>query len=207
MSENKFDEKFLFFFDPVILDESKFLFGFSLKTGVIIFTIIMAIQACNSFFDIFNPNSFWNFLFSLFSFIFHSLIVFYSYLSLKKESYEDALRSYLIVSIVFLFSAFYYLLNSIHKILGFITPWNSDFLNLSILIFIFGYGLFLFFYLYFIYILYLYMIQLKDPEKFEKKKLEEKINSGIEEIKDSALSFLERSKDKLKNIDLFDLIN
>ena len=94
MSENKLVEKFLYFFDPVILDESKFLFGFSLKTGVIIFTIIMAIQACNSFFDIFNPYSFWNFLFSLFSFIFHSLIVFYSHLSLKKESYEDALRSY-----------------------------------------------------------------------------------------------------------------
>jgi hypothetical protein len=51
------------------------------------------------------------------------------------------------------------------------------------------------------------MIQLKDPEKFEKRKMEEKINSGIEEIKDSALSFLERTKDKLKNSDLFDLIN
>ncbi len=51
------------------------------------------------------------------------------------------------------------------------------------------------------------MIQLKDPEKYEKNKLEEKINSDIEEIKDSALSFIERSKDKLKNTDLFDLIN
>ena len=36
------DDKFLFFFDPVIL-EDKFLFGLSLKTGVQIFSIIKCI--------------------------------------------------------------------------------------------------------------------------------------------------------------------
>ena len=28
------EDKFLYFFNPVILDEKKFLFGFPLKTGV-----------------------------------------------------------------------------------------------------------------------------------------------------------------------------
>ena len=39
------DEKFLFFFEPQIMDEKKFLFGLSLKTGVQIFSVISLIQA------------------------------------------------------------------------------------------------------------------------------------------------------------------
>ena len=49
------DEKFLFFFDPQIMDEKKFLFGLSLKTGVQIFSVVALIQAISSFFDIFRP--------------------------------------------------------------------------------------------------------------------------------------------------------
>ena len=49
------EEKFLFFFEPRLMDEKKFLFIFSLKNGVQVFSVISLIQAINSFFDIFNP--------------------------------------------------------------------------------------------------------------------------------------------------------
>ena len=54
------DDKFLFFFNPQIVDE-KFLFGLPLKTGVFIFSVVVLIQALNAFFEIFKPNSFWIF--------------------------------------------------------------------------------------------------------------------------------------------------
>ena len=82
------DEKFLFLFDPIIIDQQKFLFGFSLKTGVQIFSLFTIIQAFNSFLDIFSPYSFWLFLISIFAFIFQFLIAFYAFISTLKNNYS-----------------------------------------------------------------------------------------------------------------------
>ena len=41
------DDKFLFFFDPIVIDE-KFLFGYPLKYGVYLFSIITGIQALSA---------------------------------------------------------------------------------------------------------------------------------------------------------------
>ena len=174
------DQKFLFFFDPVKMDEQKFLFGYSLKTGVQVFSVITIIQAINSFIDIFSPYSFWLFLISIIAFILQFLIGLYAFLSTSKNKYSYAKTSYLFISALFLIQAIYYISRSILKIIDFITPWDNDFLRLDFLIYIFGYGIFLFFYLYFIYILYIYMIQLKSssfPQNNEEVNL---LNSNFE---------------------------
>ena len=158
------DDKFLFFFEPVIL-EDKFFFGLSLKTGVQIFSIITLIQAINAFLDIFRPYSFWLFLISIIAFVIHFAVAFYAFLSTLKNNYSYSKVSYLIISVLFLIEAAYYISRSVLKIIDFITPWDADFLQLNFLIYIFGYGIFLLFYLYFIYILYRYMLQLKNGER------------------------------------------
>ena len=167
------DDKFLFFFEPVILEE-KFFFGLSLKTGVQIFSIITLIQAINAFLDIFRPYSFWLFIISIIAFVIHFAVAFYAFLSTLKNNYSYSKVSYLIISVLFLIEAAYYISRSVLKIIDFITPWDADFLQLNFLIYIFGYGIFLLFYLYFIYILYRYMLQLKNGEQ---SKNEEELGS------------------------------
>ena len=179
------DEKFLFFFDPVKMDEQKFLFGFSLKTGVQVFSAITIIQAINSFLDIFSPYSFWLFLISIIAFILQFLIGLYAFLSTLKNKYSYAKTSYIIISALFLIQAIYYISRSILKVIDFITPWDNDFLRLDFLIYIFGYGIFLFVYLYFIYILYIFMIHIKSsafPANIESQNNEESnlLNSNFE---------------------------
>lgn len=153
------DDKFLFFFTPVNIDE-KFLFGLSFKTGVQIFAVISLIQAISSFFDIFSPGSFWLFIVAILAFVIYLVISLYSFLATVKNKYIYAKVSYLISSVLFLLQALKYLCKSVIKIIEFITPWDGDFLRLDFLIYIFGHGIYLFLYLYLIYILYRYMIEL-----------------------------------------------
>ncbi len=167
------DEKFLFFFDPKIMDEKKFLFGFSLKTGVQIFSVVALIQAISSFFDIFNPGSFLMFFVNIVAFVIYLVIAFYAFLSTIKDNYLFAKVSYLTASVLFLLIAIKYVCKSIIKIIEFITPWDGDFLRLDFLVYIFGYGLFLFIILYFIYVLYHYMLELKNPNPIVQNNEEE----------------------------------
>ena len=44
------DEKFLFFFEPKLMDVNRFLFCLTVKTGTQVFSAIMLIQALSSFF-------------------------------------------------------------------------------------------------------------------------------------------------------------
>jgi len=162
------EKKFLFFFDSIILDEEKFLLGFSLKTGVQAFSIITFINAINAFLDIFVPYSLWLLIISLLAFIIHFLISFYSFASTIKGKSSYAKLSYIIISILFIIEAVYYISRSILKIIEFMTPWDRDFLQLDFLIYVFGYGIFLFIYLYFIYVLYLYVLQLQKEEFYKK---------------------------------------
>ena len=155
------DEKFLFFFDPKIMDEKKFLFGLSLKNGVQIFSAVILIQAISSFFDIFSPGSFLNFFAKIIAFAIYFVAGFYALLSTLKNNYSYAKCAYIVISIVFLFNALYYVCKSLIKIIEFITPWDGDFLQLDFLVFVFGYGVFLFIYLYLIYVLYHFMLEIK----------------------------------------------
>lgn len=158
------DDKFLFFFNPVNVEE-KFMFGLTLKNGVLIFAVITLIQAISSFFDIFSPDSFWLFLVAIVAFIIYLVISVYAFLGALKENYSYTRVSYLIISALFLIEALRYVCKSVIKIIEFITPWDGDFLRLDFLVYVFGYGMYLFIYLYFIYILYRYMIQLKNPSQ------------------------------------------
>ena len=154
------DDKFLFFFDPQLVDE-KFLFGLPLKTGVFIFSVVALIQALNAFFEIFKPNSFWLFIVSIIAFLVYFAVAFYAFLGALQNNYSYARLSYIIIAVLFLIEALKYVCKSIYKTIEFITPWDGDFLRLDFLVYIFGYGVYLFIYLYLIYILYRFMIQTK----------------------------------------------
>ena len=155
------DEKFLFFFDPKLVDE-KFLFGLPLKTGALIFSAVVLIQSLSAFFEIFSPDSFWIFLVSIFAFLVYFVIAFYAFFGATRNNYSYVKVSYLIIAFLFLIEALKYVCKSIYKTIEFITPWDGDFLRLDFLIYIFGYGAYLFIYLYLIYVLYRFMLQAKN---------------------------------------------
>ena len=162
------DDKFLFFFDPVIVDE-RFLFGLPFKTGVYIFSAVALIQSLDALFDIFRPESFWLFFVSIIAFAIYFTIAFYAFMGAVHNNYNYAKVSYYLIAFFFCIEALRYVCKSIYKTIEFITPWDGDFLRLDFLIYIFGYGLYLFIYLYLIYSLYRYMIQVKnggDPGSF-----------------------------------------
>ena len=137
------DDKFLFFFDPQLVDE-KFLFGLPLKTGVFIFSVVALIQALNAFFEIFKPNSFWLFIVSIIAFLVYFTVAFYAFLGALQNNYSFVRLSYIIIAVLFLIEALKYVCKSIYKTIEFITPWDGDFLRLDFLVYIFGYGVYLF---------------------------------------------------------------
>ena len=174
------DDKFLFFFPPVNVEE-KFLFGLSFKTGVQIFAVITLIQAISSFLDIFSPGSFWLFIVAIFALVVFGVISFYAFLATLKENYSYAKVGYLIAAFIFLLAALKYLCKCVIKTIEFITPWDGDFFRLNFLVYIFGRGLYLFIYLYFIYILYRYMLQLNNKDGISNpQNNEEEINLSNE---------------------------
>ena len=95
------DEKFLFFFDPEIV-EQKFLFGLPFKTGAYIFSTVICIQALSAFFNIFRPESFWLFLVYIVAFLVYFTIAFYGFLGAMKDNYHYTKVSYLIIAALFL---------------------------------------------------------------------------------------------------------
>ena len=155
------DEKFLFFFDPKLVDE-KFLFGLPLKTGVFIFSAVVLIQALSAFFEIFSPDSFWIFIVSIFASLIYFGIAFYAFFGATQNNYLFIKTSYLVIAFLFLIEALKYVCKSIYKTIEFITPWDGDFLRLDFLIYVFGYGVYLFIYLYLIYVLYRFMLESKN---------------------------------------------
>jgi len=179
------DNKFLFFFNPEIVDE-KFLFGLPLKTGVFIFSGVVLIQALNAFFEIFSPDSFWIFIVSIIAFLIYLIIAFYAFLGALQNNYSFIKISYIIIAVLFLIEALRYVCKSIYKTIEFITPWDGDFLRLDFLVYIFGYGVYLFIYLYLIYILYRFMIQAKNgggvSEKNDNLNNDERIILDVDEM-------------------------
>ena len=155
------DDKFLFFFNPEIVD-AKFLFGLPLKTGVFIFSVVALIQALNAFFEVFKPNSFWIFIVSIIAFLIYFIIAFYAFVGALQNNYSFVKLSYSIIAVLFLIEALRYVCKSLYKTIEFITPWDGDFLKLDFLVYVFGYGVYLFIYLYLIFLLYRFMIQLQN---------------------------------------------
>ena len=169
------DEKFLFFFEPQLMDEKKFLFGLSLKNGVQVFSLVSLIQAISSFFDIFNPGSFIMFFANIIAFAVYLVIALYAFLSTLKNNYTYARVSYLISAALFLINAVRYVCKSIIKTIKFLTPWEQKFLKIEFLAYVFGYGLLLFIVLYLIYVLYHYMRELKNQNVVQNIENEESI--------------------------------
>ena len=155
------DEKFLFFFKPYIIGEEKFLSLCPIETGMIIFLVVITIQALSSFLYIFRPDSFFNFLLHSILFILYGVSACYMCLGYTKKKYSYTKVGYIVISAVFIMYAVIYVFKSLIKIFKFILPFSGDFLSFNFVEYVFGNGVFLFGYLYLIYILYLYMIKLK----------------------------------------------
>ena len=154
-------EKFLFFFNPELVNE-KFIFGLEFKTGVYIFSIVVLIQSLGALIEIFTPDSFWIFILSIFDFLIYFIIAFYSFFGAMKNNYSYIKISYLLIAIFFLIESLIYIFKCFIKILSFITPWDKDFLRFDFVVYVFGKGVYLFVYLYLIYVLYRFMLQVKN---------------------------------------------
>ena len=174
------DDKFLFFFDPVVIDE-KFLFGLPFKTGAYIFSAVALVQSLDALFDIFRPESFWLFIVSIIAFAIYFTIAFYAFMGATNNNYNYTKVSYNLIAFFFCIEALRYICKSIYKTIEFITPWDGDFLRLDFLVYIFGYGLYLFIYLYLIYSLYRFMIQLKNGGVDSGNSAEQNENENKEE--------------------------
>ena len=185
---NLSDEKFLFFFEPHIVGEEKFLAICPIETGMIIFSVIIIIEALGNFFDIFKPDSFMGFLMYAILFILYGVAAFYVCFGYIKKNYLYLKVGYIIISAVFILYAIVYVFKSIYKIFKFIIPFSGDFLSFNFVEYVFGNGVFLFGYLYLIYILYLYMIKQKkgnNEPKGENQNMEDSakisINDGFKD--------------------------
>ena len=185
---NLSDEKFLFFFEPHIVGEEKFLAICPIETGMIIFSVIIIIQALGNFFDIFKPDSFMGFLMYAILFILYGVAAFYVCFGYIKKNYLYLKVGYIIISAVFMLYAIVYVFKSIYKIFKFIIPFSGDFLSFNFVEYVFGNWVFLFGYLYLIYILYLYMIKQKkgnNEPKGENQNMEDSakisINDGFKD--------------------------
>ena len=173
------DEKFLFFFKPTIIGEEKFLSLCPIETGMIIFLVIITLQALGSFLYIFKPDSFFNFLIHAILFILYGVSAFYMCLGYTKKKYSHIKVGYIVISVVFIIYAVIYVFKSFIKILKFILPFSGDFLSFNFVEYVFGNGVFLFGYLYLIYILYLYMLNLKKNNSDSKEENNNNIDDNV----------------------------
>ena len=169
------DEKFLFFFKPYIIGEEKFLSLCPIETGMIIFLVIIIIQALSNFLNIFKPDSFLKFIIFALLFVLYGVSAFYVCFGYVKKNYLYIKVGYVIISALFICSAVIYVFKSLYKITKFLIPFSGDFLSFDFVEYVFGNGIFLFGYLYLIYILYLFMIKLKKNNgKIENNSIEVK---------------------------------
>lgn len=156
------DQKnFLFCVKPKTLDKQT-IGGFTLKTGVRVFSVFIFLEALNTLVDLFSADTFWKFICYLLVFIFFLMVGFYVLYSTIKDKLSFARIGYFGISVIFIVQVIHYVAQSILKIIDFITPWDGDFLKLRFLVYIFGEGLFLFIYLYFIWVLFCFMKTLED---------------------------------------------
>ena len=79
------DEKFLFFFKPYIIGEEKFLALFPIEKGMIIFLVIIIIQALSNFLNIFKPDTFFKFILYAILFVLYAVSAFYTCLGYYKK--------------------------------------------------------------------------------------------------------------------------
>ena len=176
------DEKFLFFFKPEIIGQEKFLSLCPIEKGIIIFSIIIIIQALSNFLNIFKPDTFMKFILDTILFILYAVSAFYVCFGFLKKKYLYVKVGYVIISALFCCSAVVYVFKSLYKICKFIIPFSGDFLSFDFFEYVFGKGIFLFGYLYLIYILYLYMINLKNNDgKMENNHIDNNYEEPINE--------------------------
>ena len=154
------DEKFLFFFKPEKIDK-ECVGGLSLKTGVIILSVIVFYEALYSLANIFEASTTSKFVINLILFVVYICIGSFALYSTYSNNLSLAKLAYVLVSAIFIFEAFIYLIKSAVKIFEFINPFDGDFLKLKKIIDVIGYLGYLFIFLYFIYVLFCFLFEMK----------------------------------------------
>ena len=153
-------EKFLFLVKPEKID-NECIGGISLKNGVRILSVIVFYEALSSLAAMLDTKYYSKYIFSLLFLIFYLIIGCLALYSTFKDDLSIARISYIILCIVFIVEAIFYLIKCTIRLIEFINPWDGDFLKLKTIIFILGKIAYLLIFLYFIYILYCYIISLK----------------------------------------------
>ena len=154
------DEKFLFFFKPEKIDK-ECVGGLSLKTGVIILSVIVFYEALYSLVNIFEASTTSKYIINLLLLILYLCIGSLALLSIYNNNLSFAKYAYILASVIFIFEAFIYLIKSAVKLFEFINPFDGDFFKLKKIIDVIGYLAYLFIFLYFIYVLFCFMFELK----------------------------------------------
>lgn len=154
------DDKFLYLFTPAKIDNECY-FGFPLKTGVKVLSLLVLIHSISYLVHVFSPGTLWLLIVYIVAFVVLLATTIYAFLSTMNEKYSYAKTAYIILGLIFAYQAIKYVCKSLLKIVEFITPWDSDFLNMNSLVYILGYGVYLFINLYFIWVLYCFMLSIK----------------------------------------------
>ena len=154
------DEKFLFFFKPDKID-TECIGGITLKNGVRILSVIVLYESLTSIANLFEAKYTSKFIINLIFFICYLCIGSLALFSTFNDSISFAKIAYILVCILFILEAFFYILKCAIKLLEFINPFDGDFLKIKILIYILAKLAYLFIFLYFIYVLFCFIFELK----------------------------------------------
>ncbi len=149
---------FLFFFKPGKLN-SDILGKFSLIAGIRVLGVCFILETISALIDIFNPDTFIDFIISIILCILYLVSAFYTLFCTFNPKPVYVKIAYIVDSILMLVLLSGYLLKSLYKFICFLYPFNDNFLKLKFLIYVLGKGGIIFVYLYLVWSLYCYMIR------------------------------------------------
>ena len=157
--ENNIPEKFLFLFETNIIDDS--FFGFSLKTIVRIISIFTLLVSITEFLNILDNKTFLKVIYDLLISVTFLIITYFIFDSTIEMNINYAYLGYIIYSILWIVLLIQYLLQASLMLVGYLNPYENDFLRLKLLTYIFIEAFILGIYLYFVWILFCYYVNLK----------------------------------------------
>ena len=154
------DDKFLFFFKPSSLSD-KCVLDISLENGVRIAGAIVGVEALGILLNSFDHSGWLSTFIDIIISILLGATAFYTIYSTMNKNYKFAYLGYLVFSVIMIYYLLEYACKALLRVLRFINPFSSNFLNMKVFIYIFGRGAVLFCMLYFVYIIFCYMKTLK----------------------------------------------
>ena len=156
--QNK-SEKFLFLFETNIIDDT--FYGFSLKTIVRIISIFTLLVSITEFLNIFDNKTFLKVIYDLLISVTFLIITYFIFDSTIEMNINYAYLGYFIYSIIWIFLLIKYLLQASLMLVGYLNPYENDFLRLKLITYVFIEAFIIGIYLYFVWILFCYYVNVK----------------------------------------------